>query len=189
MWVRSALVALDQPLFRHDLEQLQRGRVGGRALAAEDVVHLPDGAGAAVPQDAQDRQLGVGRSGGGGSRPWADAVSTNTLRSVNEDLRSCYEPVPVWQLDGERPHFVDRIGIIVVARAKEMTCSQVRTRNSTLRKAPSRSASSTRRRPTTVANFVGLAEGTKEWRDPATGERRRRRSTTASSSTASSTAS
>jgi peptidyl-prolyl cis-trans isomerase A (cyclophilin A) len=26
--------------------------------------------------------------------------------------------------------------------------------------------------PNTVANFVGLAEGTKEWRDPATGERR-----------------
>jgi peptidyl-prolyl cis-trans isomerase A (cyclophilin A) len=28
--------------------------------------------------------------------------------------------------------------------------------------------------PNTVANFVGLAEGTKEWRDPATGERRKR---------------
>ena len=27
--------------------------------------------------------------------------------------------------------------------------------------------------PNTVANFVGLAEGTKEWRDPATGERRK----------------
>jgi peptidyl-prolyl cis-trans isomerase A (cyclophilin A) len=27
--------------------------------------------------------------------------------------------------------------------------------------------------PKTVANFVGLAEGTKEWRDPATGERRK----------------
>src|SRR5690606_37237990 len=26
--------------------------------------------------------------------------------------------------------------------------------------------------PRTVANFVGLAEGTKEWIDPATGERR-----------------
>ena len=28
--------------------------------------------------------------------------------------------------------------------------------------------------PKTVANFVGLAEGTKEWHDPATGEARRR---------------
>ena len=27
--------------------------------------------------------------------------------------------------------------------------------------------------PNTVANFVGLAEGTKEWRDPATHERRK----------------
>ena len=27
--------------------------------------------------------------------------------------------------------------------------------------------------PNTVANFIGLAEGTKEWRDPATGERRK----------------
>ena len=43
--------------------------------------------------------------------------------------------------------------------------------------------------PNTVANFVGLAEGTKEWKDPATGQKRKGRSTTASSSTASSTAS
>src|SRR5262245_49079032 len=27
--------------------------------------------------------------------------------------------------------------------------------------------------PNTVANFVGLAEGTKEWQDPATGERKK----------------
>jgi peptidyl-prolyl cis-trans isomerase A (cyclophilin A) len=26
--------------------------------------------------------------------------------------------------------------------------------------------------PWTVANFVGLAEGTKEWKDPVTGERK-----------------
>ena len=26
--------------------------------------------------------------------------------------------------------------------------------------------------PKTVANFVGLAEGTKEWRDPSTGEKK-----------------
>ena len=30
-----------------------------------------------------------------------------------------------------------------------------------------------REAPNTVANFVGLAEGTKEWRDPASGERRK----------------
>ena len=28
--------------------------------------------------------------------------------------------------------------------------------------------------PNTVANFVGLAEGTKEWRDPASGERKKK---------------
>ncbi len=43
--------------------------------------------------------------------------------------------------------------------------------------------------PNTVANFVGLAEGTKEWKHPAPARRRRRPTTTASSSTASSRAS
>ena len=39
--------------------------------------------------------------------------------------------------------------------------------------------------PKTVENFVGLAEGTKEWTDPRTGqEGHRRRTTTARSSTA-----
>ena len=38
--------------------------------------------------------------------------------------------------------------------------------------------------PHTVKNFVGLAEGSKEWTDPKTGERRPSRSTTASPSTA-----
>ena len=37
--------------------------------------------------------------------------------------------------------------------------------------------------PNTVANFVSLAEGTKEWRDPSSGEKRRGRITTASAST------
>ena len=39
----------------------------GLPLAARHVVDLADGAGAALPEDAQDRQLGVGRSRGGGS--------------------------------------------------------------------------------------------------------------------------
>ncbi len=38
--------------------------------------------------------------------------------------------------------------------------------------------------PNTVANFVGLAEGTKEWTDPKTGQKKPRPSTTGSSSTA-----
>ena len=43
------------------------------------------------------------------------------------------------------------------------------------------------RAPDTVKNFVGLATGTQEWKDPATGRPRRAcRSTTGRSSTASS---
>ena len=37
--------------------------------------------------------------------------------------------------------------------------------------------------PKTVQNFVGLAEGTKEWTDPPPGQKTTGRSTTASSST------
>ena len=59
------LVALDEPFFRHDLEQLQRGGVGRLALAAQDFVDLPDRAGPAIPQDPQDGQLGIGRPGAG----------------------------------------------------------------------------------------------------------------------------
>ena len=35
--------------------------------------------------------------------------------------------------------------------------------------------------PNTVANFVGLAEGTKEWTDPRTNQKATSRTTTASS--------
>src|SRR5262249_36943219 len=58
-----ALVAVDQALLRHDLQQLQRGRVRRGALLGQRLVHLSDGAGPALPEDAQDRQLGVGRTG------------------------------------------------------------------------------------------------------------------------------
>src|SRR5205807_9205995 len=53
------LVAAHQPLLGHDLQQLEHGRVAG--LAAERFGHLPDGAGPARPQYAQNRELGVGR--------------------------------------------------------------------------------------------------------------------------------
>ena len=57
------LVAEDQPLLEHDLQQLQRGRVAGRAVPLEHLLHLADGARPSPPEHAEDRQLGVGRSG------------------------------------------------------------------------------------------------------------------------------
>ena len=82
MCVRSRLVAPDEPLLRHDLEQLQRGGVGGGPLAAtSDVVDLPDGAGAALPEDAQDGQLGVGRARAAGS--------SSCALTIYEHLRIC----------------------------------------------------------------------------------------------------
>src|SRR5687768_3032253 len=57
------LVAADEAFFRHDLEKLERGGIGGRALPAEHLVHLTDRAGSAIPEHTQDGELGVGRSG------------------------------------------------------------------------------------------------------------------------------
>src|SRR5436190_11847170 len=54
------LVANDELLLRHDLEQLERGGVA--RVAAQRFGDLADGAGAAGPEDAQDGELGVGRS-------------------------------------------------------------------------------------------------------------------------------
>ena len=80
------LVAADEALLRHDLQQLERGRVGRRPLAHQDVVHLADGAGAELPEHAQDRELGVGGARClGHMASWTK--STNIFVNVNEDLR------------------------------------------------------------------------------------------------------
>src|SRR3954466_2417238 len=55
-----ALVALDEPLLRHDLEQLQRSGIRGLAIVGQLLVHLAHGAGSAFPENSQDGQLGVG---------------------------------------------------------------------------------------------------------------------------------
>src|SRR5205823_8450374 len=78
------LVAFDESFFRHDLQQFQGGRIRGRTLASQDVVYLPDSAGAAIPQHAQDRQFGVCGPGNGGSRGCC-----HWTRSIYEQLRSC----------------------------------------------------------------------------------------------------
>ena len=56
----DAVVAVDEPLVRHDLHQLQHRGVAGGLRGAEHVLHLANGQGAAVPQDAEDGEFGFG---------------------------------------------------------------------------------------------------------------------------------
>ena len=82
------VVAPDQPLFRHDLQQLERGRIGRGPLARQHLVHLPDRARARAAHStrriASSPSVGRGRVGFGMRR----RLSTNELRNVNEDLRT-----------------------------------------------------------------------------------------------------
>src|SRR4051794_1147384 len=52
-------IAADKPLVGHDLEHLERGGIRGWALARERLVHLADGACAALPEDPQDGEFRV----------------------------------------------------------------------------------------------------------------------------------
>src|SRR5687768_2140280 len=82
----SFLLAERDAFLCHDLQELQRRGVRKIALRREDVVYLPDGAGAACPQHAQDVELGVGGPGRGLSRHGA-RVSTIFFVVSNEFLR------------------------------------------------------------------------------------------------------
>ena len=63
-----SLVALHESLFRHDLQQFERRGVDGPGpFLGEQFVDVPDRAGTALPEDAQDRQLGVSGARGGRS--------------------------------------------------------------------------------------------------------------------------
>jgi hypothetical protein len=53
-------VALDEPFFHHDLEELEGGGVTG--FAGEVFVDLSDGGGAVVPEDAEEGEFAVGGS-------------------------------------------------------------------------------------------------------------------------------
>src|SRR5688572_8254137 len=59
----SLFVADGDALFRHQLQQLERGGVGEIALFGQHVVDLTHGARAALPQDTQNRELRIGRLG------------------------------------------------------------------------------------------------------------------------------
>src|SRR5579872_2100897 len=59
-----ALVAFDQALLGHDLQQLQRGGVGAVPAARELLVNLTNRARPAFPENPQDGELGVRRFSG-----------------------------------------------------------------------------------------------------------------------------
>ena len=62
--VRAArFVAAHQPLFGHDLHELQHGAVLRRFAAADHLVYGAHGGGADAPQDREDFEFGFGGSG------------------------------------------------------------------------------------------------------------------------------
>ena len=81
------VVAPDEAFFCHDLQQLERRRVGRRPLARQHVVDLTHSARAARPEHAQNRELAVGRSGRVGLGAWGARNIYEQLRNVNEELR------------------------------------------------------------------------------------------------------
>src|SRR5262249_5531126 len=58
----SRLVAPDEPLLRHDLQQLDDRHVADRGPPLERLVHFAHRGGAQAPEDAQDLELRVGRT-------------------------------------------------------------------------------------------------------------------------------
>src|SRR5262245_16067392 len=59
------VIAGDEPFVGHDLHDLGSSGVAGGAVFAEEVIDLPHRAGAALPEDAEDRKFAVG-----GMRQW-----------------------------------------------------------------------------------------------------------------------
>ena len=175
------LIPLDQPLLCHDLQKLERRRIGRRAFAVQHVVDVPHGAWAAVPQDAQDCQLGVGRFRGHSGHVWPrscgiglDGSIYELLRSVNEELRRPIRRLPVWELDERTATLVDRWDNRAVCRRGQGDDVQPGTyAKFETSEGPFTVRLFDKEAPSTVANFVGLAEGTKEWLDPNTGERKK----------------
>src|SRR4051794_28500081 len=95
----------------------------------------------------------VGR--GTGVRVISGASIYDKLRSVNEDLRTYDE----W--DNQRVHFGGYVADSGTFAKFETTEGNFKVRLFD------------KEAPNTVANFTGLAEGTKEWKDPATGQKKK----------------
>jgi hypothetical protein len=80
--------ALHQALVRHDLEHLEDGGVAGLLNPIELLHHLPDRAGPAPPEHAEDGEFGIG-----GTREWSGGFGrhgrhyTKEFVDVNEEFR------------------------------------------------------------------------------------------------------
>ena len=90
----GGFIARDEALGGHDLQELQDGGVGG--FAVEVVVDGADGAGAVVPEDAEDGEFAVGgfgevrhgfTAGKCALRKELRARIYEGVRRINEDLR------------------------------------------------------------------------------------------------------
>src|SRR5207249_4902437 len=84
-----------EALGRHDLERLEDGGVAGIAVDIDRLVHLADRARAAIPEHAQNGQLGSSRPRKGFLGSWHGEPSVRdgrsvyeAVRNVNEDLRT-----------------------------------------------------------------------------------------------------
>src|SRR5262245_38520871 len=54
------LIAFHQPLFGHNLQELQDGCVASGSVFVEGFLHLANSAGTPLPEHSQDREFGVG---------------------------------------------------------------------------------------------------------------------------------
>src|SRR5439155_19625302 len=78
------VVSDHEALGRHDLERLEDGRVAGLAADVDRLVHLADRARAAIPEHAQNGQLGSSRPRKGFLCSWHGEPSVRDGRSGYE---------------------------------------------------------------------------------------------------------
>src|SRR5215831_12712186 len=87
-----SFISNDQTLFGHDLKHLQCRGIAGGLLFTEDALDLPNGLGAASPEDLQDLQFC--RSRFGRLRRWHTLLLTKFFVICNEDLRQTARDFP-----------------------------------------------------------------------------------------------
>src|SRR5207249_3078725 len=77
-----------EALGRHDLERLEDGGVAGIAVDIDRLVHLADRARPAIPEHAQNGQLGSSRPRKGFLASWHGEPSVRDGSSIYEGIRS-----------------------------------------------------------------------------------------------------
>src|SRR5438067_2176711 len=82
--ISIATIATHQPLFGHDLEELQDGGVLGGFAGGDDLMDIADGGRAAAPKGGEDIELGVG---GAGERGHLRRDYYEALRMSREEMR------------------------------------------------------------------------------------------------------